>query len=53
MTKSSRKAIEDLSLHEICSRLEKLAERAKRLSEKYGGSEIAAETPADEMTPHS
>lgn len=52
MSKSSRKTLEDLSMDEICSRLEKLAQRAKRISEKYAGSEIAAEIPVDEMAQH-
>lgn len=52
MAKSSRKAIEDLSMDEICSRLEKLAQKASRLSAKYAGGEIAAKILVDNVTEH-
>ena len=46
------KRIEDLSMDEICSRLEKLAQKARRLSAKYAGGEIAAKIQVDNVTEH-
>lgn len=51
MDKRPKKTVEELSIDEICLRLEKLAQKAKRLSQKYISNEATAEVSLDDDAP--